>query len=201
MGWWSEDILGGDEALDAVGRLEGAVGWKWDAKTGAGIESPKSTDAARVVLTSPANVKAIEKLIATEAAKSKDDSAVAVLSIVYVLILQGVPISREIEAEARKAILNDPWGSEGDKKRLEALDDFRIRLNAAVGARPSDELTFKVRVSEEVEFQTELTIKAKSQKEAREIAEGLAKRHRTTKAGWTRQGARVRVCAITAVTR
>jgi len=175
MGWWSSDILGGDTPLDAVGMLEQNL--DWNVKEDGDITSAKPTVTARFLkkLAVPSYKKSLKAYLQSMTAKDGGWGAPSILAVVEVMLRHGAKIDKQVAGWARQAIKDDEWGQEGDESRLAALEDFRVRLDAAVAGQAPKKTTFKVHLKRTIEMDGTFEVEAVSPKQAQEQAEELAK--------------------------
>lgn len=134
MGWWSEDLIGGgDDALDAIGDLERAIGWDYE-KSGFMYESDKADEALRRLSTKTGRQKMqgfLRKL-------SKDNFEMShggVLAVCALLVKLGVKFTKEMEKIARDAAEQDNWANEDGvgSLRMSNVMEFLGKLDKAVG--------------------------------------------------------------------
>ena len=188
MGWWSSDILGGDTPLDAVGELEKTVGWDYD-KRGGFIYSTNLAEQANKCVTGKTNWAKVQRLVRKMSEAKYEMSNGSVLAVIHVLMAIHAPITGEMAKIARDAVGQDEWGREGDQRRLAALEDFRVRLDACADGKPPKKRKFVVRLERRVESIGYFEVEAISPKEAEEVAKEAAKDATTVEStpGWLRR--------------
>jgi hypothetical protein len=171
MGAWSSGLLGSDDALDAVLELEKMLDWKPDQCS---IRDTKAGELFRARIADlPRRIKVVAYL-RKMTDESKNWGAPSILAVVELMLRHDAKIPAEIVPLARWAIDNDEWGKEGDSERLRVLDDFRIRLDAAVVGRPPATRKYRVRMERTIELVGLFDVEAISAEQARELAKAAS---------------------------
>jgi len=171
MGAWSSGLLGSDDALDAVLELEKMLDWKPDQCS---IRDTKAGELFRARIADMARRIKVVAYLRKIMDGGKSWGAPSILAVVELMLRHDAKIPAEIVPLARWAIDNDEWGKEGDSERLRVLDDFRVRLDAAVVGRPPATRKYRVRMERTIELVGLFDVEAISEEQARELAKAAS---------------------------
>lgn len=172
MGWWSSDILGGDEPLDALAGLERATGWKeseglYDAQADVHRRKLK----ARLVkhFSKPSVVEKTKKYV-TELTRTADSHA-SILAVVFVLIKLEIKFDNFVEQLAYTALAHDEIddGWKHSDERAEAREDFKRRLDVFRKRAPATQ-KYEVYLTKHTSDSGKIEVTAVSASEAKKIA-------------------------------
>ena len=124
MGWWSEDVMGGDTPLDLEAFIYDALEIEHDGE----IKIPKDKF----------DYKKIVKFLKKREGNDywlKGDTGNIFHQVLGVMMMEvGAPIDKKLKAKMIKAATNDEWANEGVLDRQERMDRFIYNLNHYVGS-------------------------------------------------------------------
>ena len=143
MGWWSEDILGGDTPLDMMSGIEEALGIRGynNGRNGGlypvdDIEKGLKT-AAREAINSKTTQEVFEGVLSQNWFSAEDDEDCIIFDQVFAVIVMAVGADMSKEDKARFVASSydpdlDGWGGNKDKRQA-ALDNLKEAIEAYDG--------------------------------------------------------------------
>jgi hypothetical protein len=125
MGWWSDDIMGGDTPLDLQSFIYDALGF---------IQYPEDSDEEVRIPSDGFDYKKIVKFLKDRDGDDywlKSDTGNIFHQVLGILMMEsGAPINKTLKAKMIKAAKNDEWANEdgGDEDRKDKMDAFIAKL-------------------------------------------------------------------------
>jgi hypothetical protein len=125
MGWWSDDIMGGDTPLDLQSFIYDALGF---------IKYPEDSDEKVRIPSDGFDYKKIVKFLKDRDGDDywlKSDTGNIFHQVLGVMMMEsGAPISKTLKNKMIKAAQQDEWANEdgGDEDRKDKMDAFIAKL-------------------------------------------------------------------------
>lgn len=129
MGWWSTEVLGGDEALDALSVICEAAGIEYNPAN----RSKKLTeermyqygyDISKQQISD--NIRHIENAIRNSSTYSGIDHGYQVLG--YIMLELDMNIEGNLYAHIFESFATDAWAEDGDEGRIRVMRDMMSKL-------------------------------------------------------------------------
>ena len=112
MGWWSEDIIGGDSPLDVIYEIYNACG-----------KEEFDDDGNKVELTKEDINSNIDKILKLKSGYEDDDENIFYQVLGYMIMERGATLSNNLKQKIINACENDEYAEESSK-RLEIIKNF-----------------------------------------------------------------------------
>ncbi len=131
MGWWSETVLGGDDALDYIGEMQFGI---------CGLDEERYFSDQRLTFEEYNNqyLLHMQELIDYALSSERYEPNIAAQVLGYLVIENGLPLTELVEKALEIAIagtVNDEWANRRDEvegqvnsKRIQYMNHFRDQL-------------------------------------------------------------------------
>lgn len=133
MGWWSEDVLGGDQPLDYLGALEENLGIQGDEGT---VCYPlermhdEDRDRVRTKLDEAFARVTVDEIVRdmTYGTPTPADLNIALQVLAVVVMATGAHMPDDLRQGGEEAARQDEWAQEGDPERTRQMEGLVARL-------------------------------------------------------------------------